>query len=685
MRRPAKAYLWDMRIATSSIPRDLLSNVLLKQIDPRNPDQRLKLVRFYMQAERFADAEFELKQIIADFPALQGLDEQARALRQLGAERVLSEVEVRHKAGQFGVAYGMLQHFPAQGINGTTLQAVREKIQAYRTLQQRRDATIKQFDAQLALVTDAACIRKHLLPIRGEIAAELSLSTLDRMAPFRRLADDATLLPEQKLALAISGWLLGANDAVDNVQVALSLVGTRKLVLAYLNEPVKINRDAMLQGLTSQSSAAPEYVALILSHMKPPIETAPQQDPSSFAITIHGIENEPDVTYYVQLPPEYDPHVKYPTIVTLQGAGTTPEQQIGWWAGDARQAAAVPGEKKAARAAGVAPPRVLPTAFAATDVKNAPPVAAANPPDTKEADDDSGGPPVPDIHTMRLGQATRQGYIVIAPAWIKPHQSQYQFSAREHAAVLDSLRDACRRFSIDTDRVYISGHSMGADAAWDIALAHPDLWAGVIPIVATSGKYVAYYWPNAARLPFYFISGELDSNRTANNSRDWDRYLSRPSGWDMTLVEYKGRGHENFSDEVQRVFDWMGRKKRDFFPRDFSTVTMRSWDNFFWCLELQDLPPKCIVDPAAWPPPRGTVPLKVEMKVNATNGINIQLHGAKLTVWLSPDWVNFNQPVTITVGGTRIGTRHIKPNVAVMLEDARTRADRQHPFWAKVE
>ncbi|HEX3997575.1 MAG TPA: peptidase [Pirellulales bacterium] len=666
----AKAYLWDMRIATSSIPRNLLTKILLKQVDPRNPDQRLKLVRFYMQAERFPDAEAELRQVIADFPALAGLDDQAKALRQLGADRVLSEVEVRHKAGQYGVAYGMLERFPSQGINGATLQAVREKIQAYRAAQQRRDATIGQLDAQLSLVKDSA-IRKHLQPIRDEIAAELTLATLDRLAPFRRLADDATLLPEQKAALAVSGWLIGANDAVDNVQVALSLVETRRLVLDYLRNPLKLDRDAMLQAIGSQQSASPKFVAAILAHMKPPIDTPPQQEPGSYELTIHGLENEPDVTYLVQLPPEYDPHVKYPAIVTLQGAGTTPEQQISWWAGESRMPAAA--EAGAANVRNANAP-------------NQPPAAAAPAAAGAAAAQADPGPPIPDIHTMRLGQSTRQGYIVIAPGWIKPHQAQYQYSAREHAAVLDSLRDACRRFSIDTDRVFLSGHSMGADAAWDIALAHPDLWAGVIPIVATSGKYVAQYWPNAEHLSLYFISGELDSNRTANNSRDWDRYFSRPRGWDMTLVEYEGRGHEHFSDEIQRVFDWMGRKKRDFFPHDFSAVTMRSWDNYFWCLELQQMPPNCLVDPAAWPPARGTHPLHVEVKVNARNGVNVEVHGAKVAVWLTPEWVDFNLPVTVTVGGNRLGTRHVvKPSVSVMLEDARTRADRQHPFWAKVE
>ena len=50
-----------------------------------------------------------------------------------------------------------------------------------------------------------------------------------------------------------------------------------------------------------------------------------------------------------------------------------------------------------------------------------------------------------------MGQAMRYGYIVIAVDWRKDGQKQYEYSAREHAAVLSSLRDACRRFSVDTD------------------------------------------------------------------------------------------------------------------------------------------------------------------------------------------------------------------------------------------
>ncbi|MCA9240703.1 MAG: hypothetical protein KDA37_10905, partial [Planctomycetales bacterium] len=232
-----------------------------------------------------------------------------------------------------------------------------------------------------------------------------------------------------------------------------------------------------------------------------------------------------DVRYLVQLPPEYDPLKRYPTILTLNGAGFSPEMQLDYWAGG------LTGEDEGAR--------------------------------------------------VRRGQAMRHGYITIAVDWLEPHQFDYEFSATEHQKVMSVYRDALRRLAIDTDRVFLTGHDIGSTAAWDIALAHPDLWAGVIPILPEADKYVKFYSKNAEYLSWYFVCGELDGDKIKRNAYEFDRYL-KPA-IDTTVVELLGRGHEPFTDEIQRLFDWMGRKSRPTTPPDeFEVHAMRPWDNYFW-------------------------------------------------------------------------------------------------------
>ncbi len=51
--------------------------------------------------------------------------------------------------------------------------------------------------------------------------------------------------------------------------------------------------------------------------------------------------------------------------------------------------------------------------------------------------------------------------------------------AEDFPALVRAVR---RRFHVDTDRVYLFGTGEGADAAWQVAIAYPDLLAGVIAV-----------------------------------------------------------------------------------------------------------------------------------------------------------------------------------------------------------
>ena len=625
----AKSIAWDMRIATSSISNDKVSEILMQHLDADNANDRLRLVRFYTQAERYADARGELESAIREFPELNQLKHEERALRQLSANQAIREIQRRQQAGQYGLVWNLLSKFPDEGVAQETLLKVQQLLDNYNERKTEADSVMELLDQQADQIEDAA-VRDSLAPVREEIAAGISMNTLTRFSSYLRFSDDDELAAEQKLALGVSAWLLGSGSNVQNLRVAISLYGVRDLVLQYLRSDRAAQRQDILKQIQSREGGTPEHVARIIAHAAPPLETdfdSPDSKiPGLIDLAAPGMTGYSDIRWWVQLPPEYDPARRYPAIVTLHSANTTPEHQIDWWAGSYNEQTG-----------------------------------------------------------SRRGQAARHGYIVIAPVWTKQFQSKYEYSAREHAAVLFSLRDACKRFSIDTDRVFLSGHSIGGDAAWDIGLAHPDLWAGVIPIVATSDKYVSRYWKNGRRLPMYFVTGELDGNKLSRNVRDFDRYLTK-ADFDVVVTQYLGRGHEHFQDEILRLFNWMSLHERNFAPVEFEFYSMRSWDNFGWWVEIDQIPPRVLVVPVRWPPKNGVRPIATSGTKLANNHLHVKTGAGKITVWLSPDNVDFSQPVSITVNGRKhTNPDSATPNLEVLLEDVRQRGDRQHPFWAKCE
>lgn len=637
---PRLKFTWDMRIATSTIPRDVLAKILTKQVDAKNLDERLKIVRLYLQSERFRDAEEELKGIIADFPNEKPqFQPTVVRLHQMHARRILEEIEKRKAAGQHGLCYSLLEGFPVENVAGETLQQVAEMKKEYDKQFERGTEIVNCFNRLLNQIKDPT-LRTRLIPIRDETKRELSVNTLERFAAFMQFQAEETMAVEDRLALAVSGWLIGSDYAIRNLPTALSLFDTRNLIQKYLVEPLVIERNNLLAELKKQEAFTPELAAKLLALMKPPVElaapAAPKEKPvdkpgepppvpvvGQYRYEVESAGGEPPVEYLVQLPPEYDPHRRYPLIVTLHGSGSTPAMQIDWWAGPAQ------GDGN------------------------------------------------------RLGHAGRNGYIVVAPQWAKEQQLECAYEGYEHAAVWRTLRDVFRRFSIDTDRVFLSGHSMGADAGWDIALAHPDLWAGYIGITGVADKTVNFYWENAAYVPTYLVSGEMDGARWVQNGDEMDRYLNR--GYDTTIVRFKGRGHEHFSDEILRMFDWMGRRKRDFFPRKFACRSVRPFDNYFWWIEIEDPPANAMVNVNNWPQ-KNIGLLYAKGTLNAKNGVYVETGAAKATVWLSPELIDFKRPCDVTIKSKKANKgQYVEPDVAILLEDARTRADRLHPFWAKVE
>lgn len=628
------AIRWDSRIATSSIPRETLSRILRNRPNANTANGRLEVVRLLFAAERYADARDEFEQARQQFPELAEVERLHQQLKQLSATKLIDEIELRRAAGQHRRVLSLLNSIPDKGIAGATLERVREILTEYDAVQEKGHAIL---DAVMKLsdkVSDART-NEELAAINTEIAEELSVSNIDRFDDYVRLAADSAT-DSQRLALAISGWIAGTGSTTDNLTVALSLVRARNLVIRYLRSVSQVERQEILQALDNEEGGRVSQIARIVAHIKPPIETSPEWERAPGHYRIRVDHPTSPTVYDVQLPDEYDPYRRYPVVVTLHGAGRTPEQQIEWWCGQYNE-----------------------------------------------------------TYKKRMGLAMRHGYIVIAPHWARRTQRKYEYLADEHLKVLASLRDAFRRFAIDTDRVFLSGISMGGDAAWDIALAHPDIWAGVIPIVATSHygakndpRYISQYVENAKYVPQLFVCGSIDGDRLSLNSTDFDNYLTK-SGYDTMIVEYIGRGHDHFHDEIQRIFTWMNLPlhRRNSSLTEFQVVNRRPWDNFFWCVELDGFPEKKMIHPLEWPKKKAShAPITTVKKLpNNSNTLTVRSAAEQVTLLLSPDWLDFDRPAKIRINSKAEKTMTLVGSNTDLLEDVRRRGDRLHPFWLRME
>lgn len=289
-------------------------------------------------------------------------------------------------------------------------------------------------------------------------------------------------------------------------------------------------------------------------------------------------------------------------------------------------------------------------------------------------------------------QATRYGCILVAPNWNGDNGDMYRYTPEEHAAVTDVLRDVRRRYQVDSDRVFLIGFGEGASMAWDVGLAHPDLFAGVAPISGSIKLFPRAYAENGQNLPFYVVHGSGAGDFTKQNMQQAEKMVK----WNFPVIHvvYKGRGMEFYEGELPNIFEWMSHKPRrsSGFPvlgekKDF--VTSREGDNHFYWISTDSIQAGSLSNPANF---RLGSEAHFTARIGEANQINITSKGLnQITIWLGKDsegreMIDFTKPVNVRWNGNLV-LRNVKatPNIATLLDDIALRGDRQQPFMAKLD
>lgn len=288
--------------------------------------------------------------------------------------------------------------------------------------------------------------------------------------------------------------------------------------------------------------------------------------------------------------------------------------------------------------------------------------------------------------------AAEHGYILLAPLWeLGGPRAGFAYSPREHDAVIDAISEARKAYSVDSDRVFLFGLEAGGNAAFDIGLSHPDIFAGVMPMSGGAFYFSQAYWRNAQNLPFYVVNGDYAGELNARNREIFTNWAGR--SFPMLWVQYKGRGIEWFSGEIPNIFDWMRPKKRNYpmtalgvsnagGPLGAEFRTSRPTDNHFYWLKADELSPTSQNTGMRYNP--AINPATVSGWVDSTNNkAYLKSTGCtqlKLLVIRNAKGesvLRLDKPVTIQHQLRTIwNQRKAEPSLETLLEDQRSRGDR---------
>jgi pimeloyl-ACP methyl ester carboxylesterase len=639
---------WKMSLAIGAVPSPVLRSVLENSIEDRaRLTPYLGIVDFFIQAGRYQEADNELRRIQILFPdEKERVEENRVRVRQEFAKQQLNEIKLMLESGQTKLARLWMKYINRDGVEGETLADLDfqlEELDKQQEEQKKSKRLVKNLLSKFRNLPDGQLSdaqSQMLQRFESEIDTDLDDSNVLRLDGFKRLSQDVSQTEQQSIALAISGWILGSNNAIDNWAVAQSLFEVRDLVQEYLISNETGRRESILKELEKFESGSPKYIASVMAQMKPLkhdlIGDYDGKKPIEFEVTVDGSKANPAVNRYrclVHLPNEYSPYRRYRLMLALPGASSA-EDHLAHFCGSFNEGLGV-------------------------------------------------------LH----GPASRNGTIVVSVDWRKEGQRKAEYSAREHQIVMRALRETMRRFSVDSDQVFLQGHGIGADVAYDVGLAHPEHWAGIIGISATGiQKYPKIYSSNKANaLAVYAVVGDKYIGGIRNCKEAWNNWLTTNQRNDCTVVEYKGRLDERFAENVPEMFKWM-RVQRRRYPSgagfEFECKSIRPWDNYFWFVQLHGFPKKNTTWPELYNAKTKIKALKITGELKEANSnsffVNPPRAGTGMTLWLSPDFIDFSREISIG-GRGREFNGSVRPSRKVMLEDARQRFDLKRPYWAKVD
>jgi predicted peptidase len=123
------------------------------------------------------------------------------------------------------------------------------------------------------------------------------------------------------------------------------------------------------------------------------------------------------------------------------------------------------------------------------------------------------------------------------------------------------LDEVAAKYAVDTDRIYLTGLSMGGFGAWSLACAHPERFAAIAPICGGGEP------DDACRLkdvPVWAFHGAKDETVPLRRSKEMVD-AAKACGGDVRLTVYPEAGHDSWmvTYDNPKVYQWFLQNQKN--------------------------------------------------------------------------------------------------------------------------
>lgn len=112
--------------------------------------------------------------------------------------------------------------------------------------------------------------------------------------------------------------------------------------------------------------------------------------------------------------------------------------------------------------------------------------------------------------------------------------------------------------NIDSNRIYLTGLSMGAWGAWNLAFAHPEMFAALVPIAGFVDRVPMIENCKIKAIPIRMFHGLLDDVVNVDYSISMYKKLKNCNK-DVELTIFDDANHDSWSRvyDSKEIYDWM--------------------------------------------------------------------------------------------------------------------------------